>query len=130
MEAVIDTNVFLFDTFEDSEFHIEAVTTLDSIAKWHLPSIIFHELIWFFRARNIRLPQARLKIEEYLTNEKTSFSPVTADDIRFAVTRMKNYKEYNDIIILSVAKRLGLPLFTFDEEIKKIAARNSVRLVK
>jgi len=65
-----------------------------------------------------------------LTNEKTSFSPCTADDIRFAATRMKGYEEYNDLIILSLAKRLDLPLFTFDGELKKMAVRNAVRLLK
>jgi len=101
---------------------------LDWMEKWHLPSIVFHELVWFFKARKIQLSRADLKVEEYLTNEKSSFSPCTADDIRFATTRMKDYSEYNDLVILSVAKRLGLPLFTFDEELKKIARKNSVRL--
>ncbi len=130
MEAVIDTNVVVFDTFEDSEFHSEATSKLDSIDRWHLPSIIIHELVWFFKARKIQLSRARLKVEEYLTNEKTVFSQCTVDDIRFATTRMKNYQEYNDLVILSVAKRLGLPLFTFDDELKQIAIQNSVKLVR
>ena len=130
MEAVIDTNVVVFDTFEDSEFHSEATTKLDSIARWHLPSMTIHELVWFFKARKIQLSRARLKVEEYLTNEKTVFSQCTADDIRFATARMRNYQEYNDLVILSVAKRLGLPLFTFDDELKQIAIQNSVKLVR
>lgn len=127
--AVIDTNVLVFDTFEDSEFHGRAARTLDAMGKWHLPSIVFHELIWFFRTRKIRLTRARLKVEEYLTNEKTSFLPCSVDDIRFAVLRMTKHQEYNDLVILSAAKRLGLPLFTFDDELKQIAIRNYIRLV-
>jgi len=86
--------------------------------------------MWFFKARKIELTRARTKIEEYIANEKTSFSPCIADDVRFALTRMKNYTEYNDLIVLSTAKRLVLPLFTFDEELKKSAKENSVRVVK
>lgn len=130
MEAVIDTNVIVFDAFVDSEFHSEATTKLDSIDRWYLPSVIIHELVWFFKARKIQLSRARLKVEEFLTNEKTVFSQCTADDIRFAIVQIKNYQEYNDLVILSVAKRLGLQLFTFNDGLKQKAIQNSVKLVK
>lgn len=127
---MIDTNVLIFDTFVDSDFHTEAVSMLDSIDKWYLPSIVFHEFVWFFKARKIQISRANLKVEEYLTNEKSSFSPCTTDDIRFAAKHMKEYSEYNDLVILSVAKRLNLPLFTFDEDLKKTARRASVHLLR
>lgn len=92
--------------------------------------MVFHELVWFFRSEKIQLSRANLKIEEYLTNEKSLFLPCTADDARFAVGRINNYKNYNDFVILSAARRIGLPLFTFDEDLKKIAGRNGVRTLK
>ena len=58
MSAVIDTNVLVFDTFEDSEFHAEASGRLDSIEKWHLPDIVFHELMWFFKSEDYELSRA------------------------------------------------------------------------
>ena len=129
MSAVVDTNVLIFDTFEDSELHRSATTKLDSLDKWHLTSIMFHELVWFFKGRGIQLARTRLKIEEYMTNEKTVFISCMPDDIRFAVTEIRNYRHYNDLVILSAAKRLGLPLFTFDDELKEIAVRYSVPLI-
>ena len=130
MSAVVDTNVLIFDTFEDSEHHKDATSKLDSLEKWHFPSIVFHELVWFFKARNIPLARARLKLEEYMTNEKTVFISCTPDDIRFAATEMRSYRKYNDLLILSAAKRLGHLLFTFDEELRKTAVENSVPLIK
>ena len=129
MSAVIDTNVLIFDTFEDSQFHGEARRGLDSIARWHFPDIVFHEFFWFFKSENIQLSRARLKMEEYLTNEKTVFSPCAPDDIRFASNEITNYSDYNDFVILSIAKRLELPLFTFDRELARKAARKDVRIV-
>jgi len=130
VDPVVDTNVLVFDTFEGSEYHNEASSKLDSMDRWHLPSIVLHEPIWFFKVRKIQLSRARLKVEEYSTNEKTSLSQCTADDIRFASARMRNYQEYDDLVFLSVAKRLSLPLYTFDSELKQVAIRNSVRSVK
>jgi predicted nucleic acid-binding protein len=85
-----------------------------------------HEFLWFFKGRGLPLSHARTKVEEYLTNEKSAFAPCTPDDIRFATRLLKKYHEYNDLVILSVAKRLELPLFSFDEALKKLAAKNSV----
>jgi len=126
--VVIDTDVLIFDTFEDGEFHAEAASGLDSIERWCIPGMALHEFLWFFKGRDLPLSQARTKAEEYLTNEKSVFAPCTPDDIRFATRLMKRYHEYNDLVILSVAKRMGLPLFSFDEALKKMATKNSVNL--
>jgi uncharacterized protein len=126
--VVIDTNVLIFDTFEDSELHAEAASGLDSIGRWCIPGMAFHELLWFFRGRGLQLSKARTKAEEYLTNEKSVYAPCTPDDIRFATRLMRSYREYNDLVILSVAERMGLPLFSFDEALKEMAAKNSVDL--
>ncbi len=103
---------------------------MDAISSWHIPSIVFHELVWFFRAEDVQLSKANLKVEEYLTNEKSVFIPCSADDVRFASGEMTKFRDYNDLVILSAARRLGVPLFTFDESSKKIAARNRVHIFK
>ena len=51
------------------------------------------------------------------TNGKTAFVPSTEDDIHFASTRMKSYREYNDLVIPLAAKRLGILLFSFDRSL-------------
>jgi uncharacterized protein len=126
--VVIDTNVLVFDTFEDSEFHEEAVHGLDAAEKWCITGMALHEFLWFFKGRDLALADAKAKVEEYLTNEKSVFAACTPDDIEFAVGRMKSYHEYNDLIILSAAERMNLPLFSYDENLKKIAVKNGVDL--
>ena len=64
MSTVVETNVLIFDTFEDIEFHTEATNTLDSPERWYLHEIVFHEFTWFFKSENIELSRARLKIYE------------------------------------------------------------------
>ena len=41
---------------------------------------------------------------------------------------MKTYHEYNDLVILSIADRMKLPLFSYDENLKKKAVRYGVVL--
>jgi uncharacterized protein len=128
--AVIDTNVLIFDTFEDSEYHAQASKGLDSIERWHLPDLVFHEFMWFFKSQDYQLSRARLKIEEYLTHEKASFLQCTADDVLFASSKVNSYSDYNDFVILSIAKRLKFSLFTFDGELSKKAKKHGVEAVK
>lgn len=71
---VIDTNVLIFDTFEDSELHEAATRGLDSAEKWCIPGMAFHEFLWFFKGRDLKLTDAKAKVDEYLTNEKSLFS--------------------------------------------------------
>jgi predicted nucleic acid-binding protein len=120
MSAVVDTNVLVFDTFEDSDSHREAVEALDALEGWVIPGIVFHEYVWFMKDQKMEAAETRIKVNEYLMDAKTRFRPVDADDIAFAVGNVRRLGEYNDLIILSSAKRLGLPLLTFD---KGLAAR-------
>ena len=129
MSAVIDTNVLIFDTFEDSEFHKEATKGLDSVERWNLPDIVFHEFMWFLKSENYELSRAKLKLEEYLTHEKSVFSPSIADDILFA-SKVSKYSDYNDYIILSIAKRLEFPLLTFDSQLRKKASKQGLKVIK
>jgi predicted nucleic acid-binding protein len=34
---------------EDSPMHEEAETLLDSLDVWHMPTVVIHELVWFFK---------------------------------------------------------------------------------
>ena len=54
MKALIDTNVLVYDTFEDSIYHAEAKKLLDSLDRWIIPSIVIHEYVWVMRILKIR----------------------------------------------------------------------------
>ena len=69
-------------------------------------------------------------MDENLTHEKSVFSQCTPDDVRFAYKNGNSYSDYNDFIILSMAKRLRVPLFTFDAESRKREGKHGVKNVK
>lgn len=127
MSAVVDTNVLIFDTFEDSRFHLEAKKLLDSLERWILPFIVFHEYVWFMKGEKIDLVFCEEKVTEYLTHTKSKPVPIQVDDLLFSIHGIEKYPEYNDFLILSMAKRTGNPLLTFDKELKKNANQHGVR---
>jgi predicted nucleic acid-binding protein len=85
--------------------------------------------MWFFKSEDFHLAKARFKVEEYLTHEKSVFSHCNPDGIRFA-SRVSSYSDYNDYVILSVAKRFDIPIFTFDAELGKKASKYGIRAAR
>ena len=129
MSCVVDTNVLIFDTFEDSEHHADARERLDTTDEWYLPSIVFHEYFWFMRAKGVSLDFTKAKMNEYIYHEKTKFLPTIMDDIIFAMKEITDVKDYNDLVILSHAKRLNLALLTYDSTLKKKALKKQVKVI-
>ena len=129
MSAVIDTNVLIYDTFEDSALHSEAKNKLDGLKRWHVPMIVIHEYIWFMKGEDIDLSLTKDKVLEYVTHEKTEIVSEDADEVLFAIERIKSYRDYNDYLILASARRFDEPLLTFDHRLKEVAARIGVNVI-
>jgi len=122
----VDTNVLVFDTYSDSEVHEDASRKLEEIDGWILPGIVIHEYVWALRGLDAKLSFAQEKVMEYLLADKASFSSDLRDDVLFATREASSFTRYNDFLILSHARRLGAPLLTFDEDLKRDARRVGV----
>jgi len=48
-EAVVDTNAVIYYVAEDSPMHVEVEALLDGLDVWHMPAVVIHELVWFFK---------------------------------------------------------------------------------
>ena len=62
-------------------------------------------------------------ISRILQDPKIKVVENTLQDIYFAINHrdsIKHYDDFNDLMILSTAIRLGLPLVTFDEELRNL----------
>jgi len=121
MKAVIDTNVLVYDTFEDSIYHKKAKEILDRLDEWFIPAIVIHEYIWLLKSLNIKIKDIVEKVEEYLYNEKTKLINERREDIFNAINIIykegKKAAKYNDKVILSIAMNLKAPVATFDKKL-------------
>lgn len=132
-EAVIDTSVLVYDTFEDSLYHEAAARLLDSLDRWLIPLIVVYEYVWFLKGLNVRPADARDKLLEYITGEKCLLVREGADEIRWAFSRIVEEElslaRFNDAVVLSVAIRRGASLASFDAKLRKQAAKLGVNLL-
>jgi len=126
VRAVIDTNVLIYDTFEDSIYHTEAKNLLDKLDEWIIPAIVVHEYVWVLKSLGIAVEDVLYKIDEYLTHHKTKLmresEKVVLSALNIIVKERINLSRYNDKVILSLAVEEGVPLATFDERLRKQAA--------
>ena len=132
MRAVIDTNVLIYDTFEDSIHHAKAKTILDSLDEWIIPTIVIHEYVWVMRALNVKIEEVAYKVEEYVQHHKTKLVSETAGDIMRALSLIEkerlNLSQYNDKVILSLAFKTG-KLATFDNRLRKQALNKKIQIL-
>lgn len=119
---IIDTNVLIYDTFEDFEKHEEARKILDSLPEWFIPSIVLIEFVAFLNKSKLKKEQILDKIEELMKNPKVSLVRVEREDVLEAIKKVRKEDlstlRINDKIILSIAQRLDKNLITFDKRLK------------
>ena len=132
MKALIDTNVLVYDTFEDSIYHAEAKKLLDSLDEWIIPSIVVHEYVWVMRALKIEVGEVAYKVKEYLQHYKAGLVNERSQDIGRALSFIEkeglNLSQYNDKIILSLALKVG-SLATFDRKLRKQALTRRIQIL-
>jgi len=125
--VLVDTNVLIYDIFEDSAYHREASAILDGAEQWVIPTIVVHELIWFFRGLGLGLRDALPVITQRITHEKAVVRPVTLSEITRALRIIEAehlaLSRYNDKLILVVAQNERVPIATFDAKLRRQAKR-------
>ncbi|AIY91044.1 PIN domain-containing protein [Geoglobus acetivorans] len=125
MKAVIDTNVLIYDTFEDSIYHSQAKDLLDELEQWYIPAIVVHEYVWVLKSLGISPDDVLYKVEEILNHHKFRLLESTEYDILSAlnvvVRENLSLSRYNDKVILSAAIRNRMGIATFDEKLRKQA---------
>ena len=132
MSAVLDTNILIYDTFEDSVHHLEAKELLDSLNEWVIPPIVIHEYVWIMKSLGISIEETTYKVKEYIQHHKARVVDERAGDIIRALNLIQKEKlslsQYNDKIILSIAFKTG-KLATFDNKLRRQALIQKIKVL-
>ena len=134
MKLLPDTNVLIYDTVEDSEYHAIASEIIDKATQIYIPSIVIHEYIWvMLKLLQAPLNIVEIKLHEYLDDPRTVYMLESVDILTNALKMLaedkQSVREVNDYIILSTVQKYGLILATFDEKLRKIAISRNVKVV-
>lgn len=126
-EAVVDTNVLVHAVVEDSPKHGEARLLLARLKRWILPTIVLYELVWVLRKLGVSPEEAQRILEGILSNPRVE---VVTDDggyarkaLRALLGEGRSLAHFNDKVVATVAMSKGIPLATYDEELRREASR-------
>ncbi|NJE10170.1 PIN domain-containing protein [Thermococcus sp. MAR1] len=132
MHGVIDTNVFIYDTFEDSEFHIEAEKVLESLDTWYIPPIVLQEFVWFFKNNGFSVDETWEVLRGYLDDPRFRGLKDNPEIVRRAIELLTAEKlslsRFNDAMILVHAIEKGV-LITFDSKFRKLGRKRGVKVL-
>lgn len=133
MKVLVDTNVLIYETFEDSERHAEA-TDIVYTNEVYIPTIVLHEYIWLLlRHFSISYAQVAAKLEQLLSEKNIHVICENLSDlaagIRMAAEDGAKPSNINDYIILASAFNRGLALATYDRELRRAGARRAVTVL-
>jgi len=133
MSAVVDTNILVYDTFEDTRFYEYARRLLDDLEEWVIPLIVVYEYVWVLRELGVDLVDVEDKLKDYVLNPKARVVPEDLDCILEAFYRIREenlgLSRLNDKVILLLAKKLDYSLATFDKKLRNQARKMDVEVL-
>jgi len=133
MKLLVDTNILVYDTVEDSKHHELASNIVDSAKELWIPSIVIHEYIWVMLKLGVSAKFLALKILEYLRDPRIVYSAenpeILSNALKYLEEKQVSTKEINDLIILMIAKHYNLTLATFDRKLKRTALSLGVNVI-
>ena len=118
-QAVIDTKILVALMVDDGKNHKQAMRIWEETTKALVPTVVLFELAFFLVKYNLSLEI----LEKVVTNPKIEVISNNLDDVLYLTWYAKNVKYYDDlgdILILSVSKRLGIEIKTFDRKLGSV----------
>ncbi|RLG82765.1 MAG: VapC toxin family PIN domain ribonuclease [Thermoprotei archaeon] len=134
MKLLLDTNVLVYNTIEDSGYHDLAVKIIDDAKGIYIPSIIVHEYMWvMLKLANAPPSFIVLKLREYLEDPRTTYIlesiNILTDALKMLEEDHASLREINDYIILATAINYNIAIVAFDEKLKKIAIKRNLETI-
>jgi predicted nucleic acid-binding protein len=123
VDCIIDTNVLVYDTIEDSEFHSQAAETLGTLDRWLVPSVVMEEFVSVMTKLGARREFIDRKLSELLESGEVEFVAIEPEDLRAAAALISgeriSFRKFNDKLVLSTANRMKAALYTFDKDLDR-----------
>ncbi len=134
MNVLIDTNVLVYDTIENSQHHDSASELIDELEDPIINSPSIVELGFVLPRYGIDNERVRMKIEELLHSDYFTVSWISGKMIEqvsaFMVENKLSFREFNDWIIAHDANSRNIPLVTFDRVLQRKCKKLGIRVIE
>ena len=134
MNVLIDTNVLVYDTIENSQHHDSASELIDELEDPIINSPSIVELGFVLPRYGIDNERVRMKIEELLQSDYFTVSWLSGKMMEkvssFMVENKLSFRGFNDWIIAYDAYSRKVPLVTFDKILQKKCKKLGIQVIE
>ncbi len=134
MTVLVDTNVLVYDTIENSSHHDSASELIDESEDPIINSLSIVELGFVLPRYGIDNESVRIKIEELLHSDYFTVSWLSGKMMEkvssFMVENKLSFRGFNDWIIAYDAYSRKVPLVTFDKILQKKCKKLGIQVIE
>ena len=134
MTVLIDTNVLVYDSIENSPYHNSACELIDVSEDPIINSLSIVELGFVLPRYGINNQGVQAKINELLHGDYFSVSWISGKMIEkvsaFMVENKLIFRDFNDWIIAYDAHSRNIPLATFDKVLQKKCKKLGIQVIE
>ena len=134
LEALVDTNILVYEMVEDSMHHEEVVSRLGKLERVYILTNILIEFILVLKKLGVNDKTIMDKVNEILNCKEMKLLPLKISNFKEAIRIINeekgSLKRINDKLILSVAKENNTPLYTYDKQLAKQARKQKIKIIK
>ncbi|MFG1416134.1 MAG: PIN domain-containing protein [Thermoplasmataceae archaeon] len=134
MTVLVDTNVLVYDTIENSSHHDSASELIDESEDPIINSLSIVELGFVLPRYGIDNESVRMKIEELLHSDYFTVSWLSGKMMEkvssFMVENKLSFRGFNDWIIAYDAYSRKVPLVTFDKILQKKCKKLGIQVIE
>ena len=134
MTVLVDTNVLVYDTIENSQYHDRAGELIDNSEDPIINSLSIVELGFVLPRYGIDNGSVGMKIEELLHSDYFAVSWLSGKIMEkvsaFIVENKLSFRDFNDWIIAYDAYSRNVPLATFDKVLQNKCRKLGIQVVE
>ncbi len=134
MTVLVDTNVLVYDTIENSPHHDSASEFIDESEDPIINSLSIVELGFVLPRYGIDNESVRMKTEELLHSDYFTVSWLSGKMMEkvssFMVENKLSFRDFNDWIIAYDAYSRKVPLVTFDKILQKKCKKLGIQVIE
>ena len=134
MTILVDTNVLVYDSIENSPHHDNASKLIDESGDPLINSLSIIELGFVLPRYGLDNESVRMKLEELLNSDYFTVSWLSRSMLEGASTFIAEnsltFRDFNDWIIAFDAHSRDVPLVTFDKTLSKKCKKLGVEVIE
>ncbi len=133
-ECIVDTNILVYETIIDSEYHEKVNETLSKIDRVYVTVQTLLELSLVLKKLGIKDDLIVERLWEIILDDRYIVLDLTPDEISKALSILESEdKDVRDLIdktLIAKSMKLDIPLYTFDEKLRRQCKKNGVKTIE